>query len=180
MPGVDRDDDVATVARGRMRCLDGSDRGAGRGKIHDQAMAVGFVRFDQETLGLHAPGEIEHHAHAPILARRGAHLAHDALAGDRIVAGCRELRIGDVDHDAIGIGECEQGVAGGGAQIEHDTCALGACPQAQVANFDGICGDGGAGRENGCHRQREERSSHRDRRPRKSPVLYASFEQNFN
>ncbi len=108
MARVDRDHDVALAVAAPT--LTGRGRLVER-EIDDQAMPVGFVGRRQETLRLHFSVDVEHDAQPAAVARAQAHRADVAGAGRQ--AQCRDIArdLFEIDDDAIGAVEREQGIA---------------------------------------------------------------------
>jgi hypothetical protein len=137
MAGVDRNDDIAT-AIGRRR---GGAPNDGRcrltcDQVDDQAVAVGLVRREQKSLRLGRLVELEDDAQLAARAWPGAHRAHHAFGFGQPECARRD-RARQIDDDAVGIGQCEDAMLHGRAELENDTRALGAGPDADVVDSRG-------------------------------------------
>ncbi len=138
--GVDRDDDVASAADvlGRLgdTWLSGS-AGIRRVQVDHQPVAVSIVWFEQERFRPHRLLEVEHHTQAAVRTGRVSH-AVEVLVFDLVDRKIiRQRRIGEIDHQAVGVFEREYLVHRTAAGVEHQAGVVGCRPQAHAGHLRG-------------------------------------------
>jgi len=133
MPGVDRDHEIARI-RGRMLDSHGR-RGARAREVHDEPVAIAVVRRGQETLRPSGMREVEHDTQLTGRATTEPDSLYRTGTGRRAARALAKVGIGDVHHDSVRILEHGQLVARAPRQIQHDACAVGSRPKANVPHF---------------------------------------------